>query len=50
MAHGKTLEMIQHAKSSLYRPRMDATPVNRDRSLAGKKRIRARKVENKKGK
>ena len=49
MAEGKTLEMIQHAQAAMYRAVFPYHTV-RDRSLAGKKRIRARKVENKKGK
>lgn len=49
MPYGKTLEMIQTAQTAMYRA-VFPIETNRDRSLRGKKRIKARKVENKKGK
>lgn len=43
MAHGKTLDMIKISKDAIWlRPRRGK--VDRDRSLAGKDRIRARKA------
>lgn len=43
MAHGKTLEMIKISHDAQWiRPRRGK--VDRDRSLAGKDRIRARKA------
>ncbi len=47
MAHGITLEMQQFDKTMRLRTTEDREPVKRDRSLRGKKRIRARKAANK---
>jgi hypothetical protein len=44
MAHGKTLELIQFSKTARWRRPDPRGKVDRDRSLAGKDRIRARKA------
>lgn len=47
MAYGKTLELIQLSKAARWRRPDPRGTVERDRSLAGKDRIRARKTANK---
>lgn len=47
MGFGKTLDMIEFNRLQRWRARTDRAPVVRDRSLSGKKRIKARKAENK---
>ena len=44
MAHGKTLDLIQFSKAARWRRPDPRGKVDRDRSLAGKDRIRARKA------
>ena len=46
MASGKTFEMINYSRAMFWRTVEPAEKVDRDRSLAGKKRIKARKAKN----
>lgn len=47
MAHGKSLEMAAFSRMFNYRKVEDPSPTGRDRSLPGKKRVKARKAKNK---
>lgn len=44
MAHGKTIEMLNFSNMLRWRKTPTRGKVERDRSLAGKDRIRARKA------
>lgn len=44
MANGKTLDLIALSRSLRWRDQPDRETRERDRSLAGKKRIRARRA------
>jgi hypothetical protein len=43
MPHGKTEELIMFSRSLRYYPKKDRPTRERDRTLRGKQRIRARK-------
>lgn len=47
MAYGKTVELIQFSRAARWRRPDPRGKVERDRSLPGKSRIRARKAANK---
>lgn len=47
MASGKTLELIKQSRETFWRRFEPRPKVNRDRSLSGKKRVKARKAKNK---
>lgn len=47
MASGKTVELIQFSRAKRWRAVLPRETVKRDRTLTGKKRIKARKRENK---
>lgn len=50
MAFGKTLEILEQVRINRWRVLREWEPKDRDRSLRGKARIKARKAENKRQK